>query len=704
MVRLLRLKFTLLFGSIFFFILAVIMAFTTMQEQYEMIEQRHELARGETKRAVDYIAEKFKLLEGIAASLEEELQEHKQMDAKTLEAMLMAKSVENPDMFGIGVAYLPYKFNAKQRLYGPYVKREAGKPSLMWVEEVYDYTKPEYKWFNLPLTKGKMWQEPYYGEASKSMLAEYTFPLYSADENNRTIIGVGSVNYTLESMRGFLSSLELGKSGYGVILSREGYVVSHPNKELVTRRTHLETVAKQHTDKELMRLIHTIALKKTGELSFIEMATGRKATVFHQAIPEAGGTLLSVIFEEPTRQAAQNFHQQMIIISLLALAGILFGLAHLHRVLRWHEWTLVSWISLLILVEIVIIWNIAVDEHIPKDYETVVSDQAMLIKWMEERQMDAQRHHSDGPRFIPTGVFIENLIQRTGHDIVLSGYIWQKYEKGRDDKLRRGVQFMEITETLSEEFIPLYTHQYANMEIVGWKFRIIVREDYWPLRYPLDARQIHLRLRHPNFLEGVRLIPDLTSYALLNPASLPGVDAHIHIPGWKILRSNFEFLTYKYQTSFGVEGIQRMSRTDDLGFNIKIKREFLGPFITHLIPMVVVSIMLFSLMIMVRRDDKDHLIGFSAMQILAATGGLFFVLIIGHSNFRAMSEVPKVIYLENFYFLLYMTIVAVAINALLFITRRDFVFVQYHENLLPKLLYWPVLLSALLAITVGYFY
>ncbi|RLA68753.1 MAG: hypothetical protein DRG24_09690 [Epsilonproteobacteria bacterium] len=704
MVRLSRLNFILLFLSILFFSGAAVMIFVTVNEQNEETELQLKQARGETKRAVAYISAKVQLLETVAVSLVSELQKNKYTDPKTLEALLLRTSEENPDMFGIGVAYLPYKFNAEQRLYAPYVKREAGKPVLMRVEEVYDYTKPEYQWFHLPLLRGEMWQEPYYGDASESMLAEYTFPLYGPGENNRTAIAVGQVNYTLESMRGFLSSLELGKSGYGVILSKEGYVISHPDKELVNHRTNLETLAKEHVDKEMMRLVNSVAQKKAGEVSLMEMSTGRKARVFHQVIPKTGWTFLSVIFEKPTREAAQKFHRQMIIISLLILIGMLFTMVHFHRLMHWGEWTLVTRLSLLILAEIVIIWNLAVDEHRIEYLETVVSDQVVLEKWMDERRVDAQRHHNKEPWFIPTGLFIENVVQRTGHDIVISGYLWQQYKKGRDDGLRRGIEFVEIAETLSEEFIPLYTYQDADRETVGWQFRIVVREEYWPLRFPLDTRQIHLRLRHPDFLEGVRLIPDLDAYNLLDPASLPGVNQHIHIPGWKALESHFEFLSREYQTSFGVESIHRMSRMDDLSFNLKIKREFLGPFITYLIPMVVVSIMLFSLLLMVGRNDKDRLIGFSAMQILASTSGLFFVLIIAHSNFRATSEVPKVIYLENFYFLLYIAIVMVAIDALLFITRRDLNFIQYFENILPKLLYWPILLGALLAVTVGYFY
>jgi hypothetical protein len=680
------------------------MTFVTAKSWYDGREARHQLARDETNRAVDYIRMRLQQLETIGAELEKSLEANGTFTAAELEAMLMERAKAHPHIFGIGVAYRPYAFDPNRRLYAPYVKYDNGRRVLTLVEDTYDYTQPEHEWYGATLKQGKMWHEPYYGEVSRSMLAVYTFPFYRGAGGERSVAGVGYVDYTLNEMREFLASLELGKSGYGVILSKEGYVVSHPDVQMVTRRTNLAAVAEKSGDTELKRLVQAVATKQSGELSIVEKATGRKAWVVHRLIPEAGWTFLSIIFEEPTPEAARTFQRQMIVISLLLLGGMLCLLALLRRRFGWSDWMLVTMASLLILSEIVLIWNIAVDEHPAGAKQTVISDTAMLEKWKEARRADAQRHHRAPPRFIPTGIFVENMIHRTGHDIALNGYLWQQYTKGRDDDLHRGVQFVEITETISEEFMPLYRYEYGDQEVVGWQFRIIVREEYWPLRYPLDSRQIHVRLRHPDFLAGVQLVPELSSYALLMPEALPGVDARIHIPGWKAVSSHFELVTHDYHTSFGAEETHGMPRLDDLCFVFTIEREFLGPFIAHLIPMVVVSIMLFALLVLVRRSDKEHLVGFSAMEVLATVGGLFFVLIIAHSDFRDTSEVPRIIYLENFYFLLYIAIVAVAVDALLFITRRDLGFVQYHENLLPKLLYWPVLLGAVLAVTVYYFY
>ncbi|MEA2047026.1 MAG: hypothetical protein U9O64_01110 [Campylobacterota bacterium] len=325
MLYLLRYKHIFLFASILFFILASIMTFIHINTKKSEVYKYHEVARTETNRAVDYVSNKLKMLKTIATSLEKVLHNNGAIHSEKLEALLMEKAVENPKIFGIGVAYNPYAFDIDKKLYAPYVRHKEGVPELIHVEDIYDYTKPAHQWFSLPLKKGGMWQEPYYGEASKRMLAEYTFPIYRHDENNKSTVGVGYVNHTLEEMRGFLSTLELGKSGYGVILSKEGYIISHPDEKLVKRKTHLETVAKEQNDKEMIRLIELMRIQKTGDLSLLEMATGRKAWVFFKPIPEAGWTFLSVIFEEPTHEAAQKLHRQMIIISLLflILSGII---------------------------------------------------------------------------------------------------------------------------------------------------------------------------------------------------------------------------------------------------------------------------------------------------------------------------------------------------------------------------------------------
>lgn len=57
-----------------------------------------------------------------------------------------------------------------------------------------------------------------------------------------------------------------------------------------------------------------------------------------------------------------------------------------------------------------------------------------------------------------------------------------------------------------------------------------------------------------------------------------------------------------------------------------------------------------------------------------------------------------ILYLEYFYFILYLLIIAVAINAILFSQKTNIRWLQYQESLIPKLLYWSAILTLLLSI------
>ena len=57
------------------------------------------------------------------------------------------------------------------------------------------------------------------------------------------------------------------------------------------------------------------------------------------------------------------------------------------------------------------------------------------------------------------------------------------------------------------------------------------------------------------------------------------------------------------------------------------------------------------------------------------------------------------IYLEQFYFAAYVAILLVSVNTILFSAGRGGRFIHYRDNLIPHLLYWPVILISMLALT-----
>ncbi|TEB12186.1 hypothetical protein [Pelotomaculum propionicicum] len=83
---------------------------------------------------------------------------------------------------------------------------------------------------------------------------------------------------------------------------------------------------------------------------------------------------------------------------------------------------------------------------------------------------------------------------------------------------------------------------------------------------------------------------------------------------------------------------------------------------------------------------------------------MFFSVLLVHIKLRGDFPVREVLYLEYFYIAMYFAILFTIVNSFVFGSENNLCFVHYRDNLIPKLLYWPVILLVLLVITVFTFY
>jgi hypothetical protein len=105
-------------------------------------------------------------------------------------------------------------------------------------------------------------------------------------------------------------------------------------------------------------------------------------------------------------------------------------------------------------------------------------------------------------------------------------------------------------------------------------------------------------------------------------------------------------------------------------------------------------------------STRTHRQTSSCLRLVAApsyAAALFFVIVLGHTALREGIAAVKITYLEYLYVLLYALLLLVVIDAFLVVRRPGAVLIHYRNNLIPKLLYWPVAAVALLLATLGTF-
>ena len=197
---------------------------------------------------------------------------------------------------------------------------------------------------------------------------------------------------------------------------------------------------------------------------------------------------------------------------------------------------------------------------------------------------------------------------------------------------------------------------------------------------------------HKDHYKNVILTPDFDAYNLINTASQPGLDENLFVSGWNIQGSFFEYNLHNYNTNFGIENYIGTKNYPELYFTIIMNRQFIDVLVNNFIVPFVVALLLFLVHLLIVE-------GFNVLQVVAACSSFLFVIIVNQINLRSKILTSGIVYLEYFYFVLYIFIMVVAINAILYRQNKNISWIQYKHSLISKLLHWPGMLSLLLMLT-----
>ncbi len=689
----------LLLLCIISFVLVLFLGNAYLSNTSRMLDDAKDSAKSQADDAAMDIERNLTKLVTISESLADYLSSGNLTDEQVTERL--NKTMEkNPDIFGLSAVYKPYAFDPKKRLYAPYYVRKDGELKLIQIEDVYDYTLPEAEngtgpktaWYNLAFENAPCWIEPYYGTAGGTFMINYDVDFCHADEPGQEKVTVGIVGpeYSLDGIRHLVGSLDLGNTGYGFILTEKGTVVSHPIPEYLG-----ENINDLKDRDDTLRLI-TEDITHGSHQVFHNEATGQKLWVFYEPIPSTEWTLGVVLIEDEIFQESRTLQRHLEISFAMAIIAFLFFLSILiFRVDKGNSerlWIIAIIFSLLCISGMWFVWHVTLDEPSDKINEDVeIFDRVGLETALHKFHVPGK----DDMIRVPTGIFLQSLEFSSANNVIVTGYVWQDYSDIPGD-ISRGFIFPEAESIDVEE-------AYRDDDVIGWNFRAVLRQQFDYSKYPFDREDVGIRIKHKDFHRNILLTPDLKSYNILNPDSKPGLEKNFVIEGWEIQNSFFSYRTNNYNLNFGVEDYQQ--EFPELYYNVGIKRDFLNSATSYLISLIVVAVLLFVvIMISTKNDEKRQLYGFSSSSVLAYCAALFFILIVSHVSLREKMIASGIIYLEYFYFVLYFIILGVSINSVLLVSSTRHRLIHYRDNLIVKLLYWPMILAYLLAITLSNFY
>src|SRR5215212_10806087 len=365
--------------------------------------------------------------------------------------------------------------------------------------------------------------------------------------------------------------------------------------------------------------------------------------------------------------------------------------------LRRRLWIVSALISLACLIVLGGMWIDAYTAPPAPDPADMVLTTPEEVTGYLDAYVPAPDPGDEPPVFIPTGLYLESAEFKGPYDVLVSGYIWQRYADDLPQELDKGFVLPEAQNIRSSQ---VYRAQQGNEELIGWAFQATLRQQFDYHRYPLGRPQIWLQVWHPDFERNVYLAPDLEAYTSLDPATLPGVDPDLILENWNIEQSFFSYRANSYNENFGIQGYEADQLQPELYYNISIKRHLLSALISRLIVPIVILIQLFVIVMVIGRNQQRlEKFGVRPGAVIFTCAAFFFAVLFAQNSLRTELQAYGFIYLESLYLLSYFAILAVAINSVLLVARPDLRLFRDYDNMWAEVLYWPMILLTMVIIT-----
>jgi hypothetical protein len=604
--------------------------------------------------------------------------------------------------YGGSVTYKAFSFDSDKRLHSLYFsKPDPDKPPVfLKLDEMYDYTLPDYDWYVDALQKGDRWSSPYWDAAGKTYMITYSALFYAKPEqtNIEQAIGVVTIDMSMATIRNIIESLKLDASGFGALTTKEGDYLYHPNYQYVREHLNLLDVAKEKGDTTRLKIAPKIKLGQSGVEEHISTTTKEEAWLFYQPIPHSNWSLQNTFFKSNLKVSAAFLRQQLILIIVvsIALISVFLFLTLPDRSFGYSRLSLICAAdSVLFILCIWIVWWLALTYNDTLSDKRVerVTDSEYLDVLVSDFQNENTQKSLNTPYFIPTGILIETLNFAGPNDVSISGRIWQTYPANYPEDWVKG---FELGRSITLNTSLIEKRKVEEGEVFYWRFQTVVRSDLDYSRYPLEVENINLPIYPKKNGDKVALIPDLKAYKFISPALLPGLTEKMFVPGWNITQSYFTFFDGSLTTNLGGSSHFDQKNFYELHFNVGLKRLFVDAFISNLTPLIVVVIILFSVVLLPTSIDISR--------TLSICVSVFFVVIFSHLSIRRAISSDSIFYLEYFYLVIYLMVIISPMNSFRATIGMPIKWLDHQNGLLLKLLFWPVVLLLFFAITTITFY
>ncbi len=257
--------------------------------------------------------------------------ENTQCGKEELIALLKAMVADSAEVYGSTPAFEPYSFDKTSLYFAPYAYKNGKEVKLSYLGgDKYRYFY--WDWYQIPKELNQaIWTEPYFDEGGGDIImSTYSVPFYRTADGVRKFWGIVTADLSLTWLQEIISSIKIGKTGYGFLISKNGRFVTHPMKQLIMNET-IFSMAEARNDSRLRAIGRDMIQGNSGFVRFQNMVSDQECWLAYAPVPSSGWSL-GVVFpkEELMAPVDRLTHVGLVVVLLgfLFLWLIITGIAH----------------------------------------------------------------------------------------------------------------------------------------------------------------------------------------------------------------------------------------------------------------------------------------------------------------------------------------------------------------------------------------
>ncbi len=607
-----------------------------------------------------------------------------------------------PTIASLTIAYAPFAFDATKRLHALEAMRGEGD-TIETHELTTDYMIPEveddpqHNWYHRAVKEGAFWSEPY-STPSKNKEVRYAVPFYT-DDTGSEVAGVVVIALGIDSLIHGVRSLEIGKSGYGILMSATETLIYHPLQSYVKNKTTLFDIAREENNISLQKLAQQMQKEKNGFGSYVEPHLGGQYWAIYAAIPVTGWIIAGIFSTESLALPLDTMHKQLIWIFITSLITLLFVAMLISHMEQEHFDNVRRWVVIsccIFIAMMLCFWGIIWKAPYQVNQSTVlIRNQASSDQFIEAIDLDASQRNEKRPISIPTGLILYALTFPDSNTVAISGYAWQKIPK--ESGIKQGIRFPEAEEATFKEVV---SKDEGDAMLVGWNITARFLQKHRFSWFPFDKTHVDIILASADFENNVILAPDFDRYQSLEIDPIPGISSKIVVPGFSFERSFFSFSAIEPYDDVGLETLKNVTENVRLHYNIILQRKLTNPFILFFFPLLIILFSIYAVFLVAFKGNPAPYI----FRSLTAYTALFFSLILLHQTLRNQYQAGEFLYIEYFFFFTYITILLLILHALLLRVSHFTKFITRTITPYLRIFFWPLQFAVWFIVTMTTFY